>query len=748
MDRSPFSFAQLRQRRSLLVFTALALVLLIGGLAWWTLSPRGGDKPAGTNITATGSPTTDTVLLTDIEPAEGAVIRGTDAWIRWGSPLFTEGRVHWREVGKGEYQTADATRGDTFLVRLQGLKPGTKYEYVVEGSAEGQVERSGPRTFTAEGGVTFEPGTVEQTVKRDYDQTVTLTLRNSSADKVTVAAKALAQFNDLPADIVGPGSADEPADVPSGGTLQLRLAVTAPDATKESYDIPVEAAGASAVARVRVAETQFKLRLNVLVEDPRTLAKTVELVNEGDDLTDLGIGMAPPNEAEVRLHPGAVHAFLPAGGKMQFVASPVLYLEFESLTAEIEAKAAGKSTRFRLEFKAPEGQDLMGVRTGSQRRGSNSDWYCTNRPDSCSNVPGPEGNGPAPGSGIGVARPSPNDDGPVPILASLVDAPPAGLAGGPTSQQGTGDVAFPSPGSCTGCDVPGACDHIAELLGLIDSYNDPNVATNNPARSGPGSFRRFTSEFDPLLGQLSNKDLACRFDQGSNMPPDVTTLLGQIHRARMNFKTLNSGSEFPTVSKCSNKITGNPMRAGEAEQCADYEAIKGPVNLGHPPALDEQGIYGALLKLAGLLGCPTKSSGGKPAPTPCPGGSEPPSDGAKEAADQVKGGLEEAWKLLDEERKKETSRLPGPNPQLDLINQRMKQIEKMIGFYGQIKAASCVPGDVLQSLEALRQRREGSCEEVCVAMYEWMVKMGAASSNARSLLIPACSRACDTATSR
>jgi hypothetical protein len=28
-------------------------------------------------------------------------------------------------------------------------------------------------------------------------------------------------------------------------------------------------------------------------------------------------------------------------------------------------------------------------------------------------------------------------------------------------------------------------------------------------------------------------------------------------------------------------------------------------------------------------------------------------------------------------------------------------------------------------------------------MYEWMVKMGAASPNARSLLIPACSRACD-----
>jgi cell wall-associated NlpC family hydrolase len=97
----------------------------------------------------------------------------------------------------------------------------------------------------------------------------------------------------------------------------------------------------------------------------------------------------------VRLEPAASHAALLSGQALRFSAAPVLYLEFEGIETEVECRAAGTSFRFPLAFAAPRGQRLLGVRTGTQDRSHSHDHYCTNRPYSCSGLPGPSGNGPS-----------------------------------------------------------------------------------------------------------------------------------------------------------------------------------------------------------------------------------------------------------------------------------------------------------------------------------------------------------------
>ena len=99
----------------------------------------------------------------------------------------------------------------------------------------------------------------------------------------------------------------------------------------------------------------MKLSFRVVAEDPHTLAKTVEVKNEGDTLTGLAVHIAAPSDSEVCLQPSATHAFLLTGETMQFVAAPVLYLEFQSLRTDLECQAAGQSQTFPLEFKAPAG---------------------------------------------------------------------------------------------------------------------------------------------------------------------------------------------------------------------------------------------------------------------------------------------------------------------------------------------------------------------------------------------------------
>ena len=91
----------------------------------------------------------------------------------------------------------------------------------------------------------------------------------------------------------------------------------------------------------------------------------MEVRNEGEPLADLFIQVVGPNDAEVRLNPAVQHAYLGTDQSLRFIASPVLYLEFQTLKAEIECRAAGQSSRFPLEFKAPDGKRLIGIRTAT-----------------------------------------------------------------------------------------------------------------------------------------------------------------------------------------------------------------------------------------------------------------------------------------------------------------------------------------------------------------------------------------------
>ena len=333
-------------------------------------------------------------VVAEIEPADGMTVYGSEVWIRWAAAVPAKGRVLWREAGAYHVRAADAGQGTNFLVRLTPLEARKRYEYMVEQSGEGITQRSGVRSFDVKSGLAFDPPS-EQTVEHDYDQSVKLTLRNAGKETITVTARALKQFDDLLADITGYGSVEVPAQIAPNSTLDLRLAVTAADAISPSYEIPVQAAGAYTMARVNVRIPKVNLSFRVVDEDPKTLAKTVELQNNGDTITDLAVHPVQENETDVELRPSAQHARLESGATLRLVVNPILYLEFQSLKAEIEARAAGQTTRFPFQFQAPPGMRLIAFRTASTGSSSGSDWFCTNKPNTCSDLPGPYGTGAA-----------------------------------------------------------------------------------------------------------------------------------------------------------------------------------------------------------------------------------------------------------------------------------------------------------------------------------------------------------------
>jgi len=360
-------------------------------------------------------------LFAEIDPADGATGYESDLWIRWSSPTTAKGRVLWRKAGGLRVHSADAGSAQELLAHLSSLSSGSKYEYIVEQSDGSQTLRSSIRTLDVKSGLAFDP-VIEQTVERDYDQSVKLTLRNQGSQPIAVAAKALKQFEDLPSDITGYGSVDVPGQIGPNGTLDLRLAVTAADATRDTYEIPIEAAGAYVVARFHVRMPKVNLALRVAGEDPHTLAKTVAIQNDGDTVNDLSVRAAQANQQDLQLQPSVNHASLNTGSTLVVTVAPILYLEFQSLKAEIEVSAAGQTTKFPLEFTAPPGVHLIAFRSAST--GTSDGWggYCTNNPNTCSNVPGPHGNGPQ--TGMVKDPPSPEPGGCKPHCKTLDPSDP------------------------------------------------------------------------------------------------------------------------------------------------------------------------------------------------------------------------------------------------------------------------------------------------------------------------------------
>lgn len=292
------------------------------------------------------------------------------------------------------------------------------------------------------------------------------------------------------------------------------------------------------------------------------------------------------------------------------------------------------------------------------------------------------------------------------------------------------------------CDTKKACEVIRAMLALIARYQVPTGFE-------PGSFARFMQEFNPLLQALSEA-LACRFNQGA--PPNAATLkdlVGKIMRDRNYFRTLNDRSEFPQITACADRVLGETVRPSLVDACADYDRM--------------QRIRQSLEQLAGVLGCPTAA-----APTPkdeCKELSNSLLDGlttlfneldqlkannrfgSGEAYDQVTDGIKSALKELEDTAGQIEGTGGTGAQQYKDIQGRIGKLRELLDVWNRIKAASCLPPEIMQLLRRLAtEKKAGSehkatCTELCAATADWYVKISGLAAQ-RGTFFKACSLAC------
>ena len=291
------------------------------------------------------------------------------------------------------------------------------------------------------------------------------------------------------------------------------------------------------------------------------------------------------------------------------------------------------------------------------------------------------------------------------------------------------------------CGKKKACEALAAIGALMAKYQ-------GPAGNFLGSFAEFNQQLGPLMQDLSEA-LACRFDK-DYPPKDAAVLndfLGQMLRDKNSFKTLTEKAPVPHNDACQNTLYGLPV--GPA--CDDYNAINR--------------IKSNAETLGAAIGCE-----GPPRDVPAPNkgckelsngaldgltnffeyvkkAKSSTSPGSGEAYEQVADGLKSALGELEAAAKEIEGAGGTGAQQYKDIQEKISKLKRILDIWGQIKAASCLPPDILQLLRRLAEEKktgaqhEATCTELCGATADWYVNITGLSAQ-RGTFFKACTTAC------
>jgi hypothetical protein len=166
------------------------------------------------------------------------------------------------------------------------------------------------------------------------------------------------------------------------------------------------------------------------------------------------------------------------------------------------------------------------------------------------------------------------------------------------------------------------------------------------------------------------------------------------------------------------------------------------------------GIRRDLEELGGQLGCMPKT---QPTPTPPPvragcNAGEEKSDQDKAALKQVLDGLKDAYKKVQEETENLDKAKPQPGSKaladLQLLNERLRELERVKGYFEMISAASCVPPDVLSWFRKVMDDQRNhfdpsaDCNNLCSSTADWVKKMSGGTDYQKKLFNEGCMNFC------
>lgn len=293
-------------------------------------------------------------------PADGAVLTGDDLTVSWVGSDFGRAVVEFRPQGEEAWTTMEGPNARLRRVRLEGLEPGQTYEWRPIGGSE-----AGPqRTVTLVKGLAFGRSTYGGTIARDYDQRISISVRNHAEESQTVQLECGRPESELMlVGFVGDGSEGAPFELGPGEEREFLLGISAQDVISEHHRFPVRIASPQGYSDEAVVDLFVRLP-NVEFEwtdlgpTDNGLGRRLRLVNRGDTLTDFWLRGSSP---DVLVSPAIEHGAFAAGAAKDVTVRPRLHEGFKQMSGEVTAGAMSETAAQDVAVALEEGQSLHSV---------------------------------------------------------------------------------------------------------------------------------------------------------------------------------------------------------------------------------------------------------------------------------------------------------------------------------------------------------------------------------------------------
>jgi len=206
-------------------------------------------------------------------------------------------------------------------------------------------------TLVPPGRVEFEREAYAVRVRRDYNNRVGITIRNSGEGKDEFYVEVINTHEELRVDFVGEGSRDAPVTLQPGESRLVTLNVHAHDANPAGgkYQIQgvIRSGDGSALdyadIEVEVIRPHYQMHVEDLGRDSNTGGQRLRVSNLGDSITDLYLKVTDGLVPYTMMLPNVQHAYLARGESIEVEVRPIVTDDFPGATGFFYAQQGGGS---------------------------------------------------------------------------------------------------------------------------------------------------------------------------------------------------------------------------------------------------------------------------------------------------------------------------------------------------------------------------------------------------------------------
>ncbi|HID43813.1 MAG TPA: PGF-pre-PGF domain-containing protein, partial [Archaeoglobaceae archaeon] len=304
-------------------------------------------------------------IISQLYPADSVKLSSNDVVFSWKTFSNSTTELYIKKEGEASFTKYTGEVGFDHYVSVT-LERNSNYIWYAKSCTACGCRESEQRTFYIDNGIVFTQDVYYFTVERDYDQHVSVSVKNMDNEAHDLLVQTMNPYDDLVMGFVGNGSIDQIISLSPGETKNIELVIHAPDATQSSYEFPINLTNIGAenitdyaVVKVNVRWPVYDFELTEVDSDPVTLVKTFRIKNYGDTLTDLSVYAGEGLTGKIYFDPSIEHLRFESGERVYFNAVPDFEEGCTGACGVIVAEAANKTVNLSTCFSCPAGKQIF-----------------------------------------------------------------------------------------------------------------------------------------------------------------------------------------------------------------------------------------------------------------------------------------------------------------------------------------------------------------------------------------------------